>query len=456
MVNTLNAWTFSGELIGCLSVGESDGLLSFSYDNAWMNNPSAYPISPAIPFKMEGSISAISSVVSRYFNNLLPEGKGLEDIARMANLSKSNLFGLLRLIGKESSGAMMLLPAEIPFPEVTNENKFRLLEPSELSNRIRSRETVPFIVWDKKIRLSLAGYQDKIGVVIKNNEMYLVDYPLASTHILKPMPIDPRARHLVANEHFCMMLSSLSGVRAAKSHIFRVPEPVLAIERFDRTFSADDMKVARSHVVDGCQSLDLPNMYKYERNYGSEDDVKHIRDGVSFKKLFDLHPLFESPVLFKADMLRWSLIQYLLGNADAHGKNISFHVTAGGLLKMAPAYDLVCTAIYPKYEDNIALSVGDEFQFADIGAYQWADFAQECGVPRRNLAVEMKKIAHAVAINAPKLIYHKDFIDEEQGMLNEIVDFVLAQSKKMEADSKLVGSVSLDVPDDLVHDHFVY
>jgi serine/threonine-protein kinase HipA len=44
-------------------------------------------------------------------------------------------------------------------------------------------------------------------------------------------------------------------------------------------------------------------------------------------------------------LLRWALFQYLIGNADAHGKNMSFFCNPAGLA-LAPCYDLVSVVQY--------------------------------------------------------------------------------------------------------------
>jgi len=44
------------------------------------------------------------------------------------------------------------------------EPDLRPITPEELSERIRKRQETPFSVWDGRVRLSIAGYQDKIAV----------------------------------------------------------------------------------------------------------------------------------------------------------------------------------------------------------------------------------------------------------------------------------------------------
>ena len=78
----------------------------------------------------------------------------------------------------------------------------------EFSARIRARPDHPFSVWDGKVRLSIAGYQDKIAVYEEAGQWFLVEGTLlASTHILKPEPVARALAGLTGNEYFCMRLA---------------------------------------------------------------------------------------------------------------------------------------------------------------------------------------------------------------------------------------------------------
>jgi serine/threonine-protein kinase HipA len=93
-------------------------------------------------------------------------------------------------------------------------------------------------------------------------------------------------------------------------------------------------------------------------------------------------------------LLRWTIFQVLIGNIDAHGKNLSFFVTAAGL-DLAPAYDLVSWLIYSDLEDGLAMAIGDEFSPRQTSAMDWAQFAKSCKLPKRLVATELRGIANA-------------------------------------------------------------
>lgn len=321
-------------------------------------------------------------------------------------------------------------------------HQYRLVSFEELSERIKDRSNRPFNVWDGRVRMSIAGYQDKLAVYVdEDGKLFLVEGELASTHILKPEPMNPRLSMLVANEHFCLTLAAALGVVTAEVDILRVPEPVLAVKRFDRI--KHDHHVERLHALDSCQALNLSVNHKYERNFGSGRDVANIRDGVSFEKLFSIAPLTHAPAATRMALTRWAILQYLIGNSDAHGKNLSFMASTGGL-RIAPAYDLVSVCIYPDIEHEFAMAIGDEFDMTKIRAFDWADFAERCGIERRLLVREMGRMFKVLRNKLPELAALPIYTDEERVVICKISDLALHQAEKLEMDAMMVTSVVLE------------
>lgn len=145
--------------------------------------------------------------------------------------------------------------------------------------------------------------------------LFLVEPPLASTHILKPEPNRRVTPHLVVNEHFCMSLARRMKLPVAEVSIYRTPRPVLVVGRFDRVVvqASDGAQVQRLHVIDACQASDLPASCKYERNFGSGEHVRNIREGVSFEMLFDRVEQTVNKAVARMTLLRWALFQFLIG-----------------------------------------------------------------------------------------------------------------------------------------------
>lgn len=380
MVNNMNNQLdiyFGSELITHLLLQEDQ--LHWLYTDAW--KVKGFSISPHLPL-----LENIPSLnVQRFLRNLLPEGHPLDELTAYFNLSKNNTYALIRALGLDISGALVALPAGQSLPI---KGKFRILPSKELAQRLDDREHYSLMVWDGKPRLSVAGVQDKINIVLDDKgNMGFGEGALCSTHILKFEK--QKLSHLVLNEYFTMHLANKCGLDVAKTQlIYFDKHATLLVERFDREFISKS-EIKRGHIIDGCQALNLPPEYKYEHNLGSNRDVKHIRDGVSLSKLFCFADKCNNPALTKKKILDWVLFNILIFNFDAHGKNISFFVSKKGI-SLAPFYDLVNIKMYPEFEHEMAMALGDEFDGDMVNAYQLADFADTCGLSRRFVSRQLK------------------------------------------------------------------
>ena len=418
-------WVFdASRRVGTINYTSLDEQFSFDYEPSWLATDNAYPLSPHFPLS-DAKIASAS--VRRFLENLLPEGRALDIVATTHQVSKNNIFGLVRELGGETSGALSFF-AEGKVPD-SRQTTRREIPVEELRSRIEERAQVPFAVWDGRVRMSIAGHQDKLPVYLKDNRFYLVEGALGSTHILKPEPLDKRLPGLVANEHFCMRLAARVGLRTAAVSIARVPHPVLVVQRFDR--EATDAGVRRIHLIDACQALDLPVAYKYERNFGSGKDVRHIRDGVSFERLFSMAVSYTTQkALTRQALTRWAIFHYLIGNADAHGKNVSFFCSTDGLA-LAPFYDMVSVVQYQGLDHEFAMAYGDEFALDNVSPFAWADFAKRAGLQRSFLAREMTRMARAALEHAPRQAEDADYVGDERALVMRIAGLVEAQARRL-------------------------
>jgi serine/threonine-protein kinase HipA len=395
----------NGQRAGTLSYIPATHQYAFRYSSDWLSRNDRYALCPGLPLVDEPSQPEAqhSAAVRQFFENLLPEGQALDDAANTYKLSKGNLMGLLAVLGAETAGALQLrLPGTAQSLAEEKTETRRELTPEELSVRIRARPHQPFSVWDGRMRLSIAGYQDKIVVMEDNKAWALVDGArFASTHILKPEPVSAQFSGLTGNEFFCMRLAYWSKLPVADVALAHVPEPVLVVKRFDRERTPEG--VTRRHVIDGCQALGLSSAFKYERPYGDNRDVRDIRDGASLPRLFDLLKHSPQPVVERLALLRWTIFQILIGNTDAHAKNLSFHMGCEGI-SMASAYDLVCTLAFSgsRVVDTYAMAIGDAFHGAELSPFEWANFAHTCGLPFRQVSTELSRMARQVRGKLPK------------------------------------------------------
>lgn len=401
------------DLVGWLAHEGATNQFAFGYTQPWQDNPRSFPISPRLPLvpDPDQTAEAHSADVRQFFENLLPEGEALDHAAQANGISKSNLVGLMVALGKETAGALRVTvdsaadagqlstgaahdheEADDPL----GQHELRRVTPEELSQRILDRANVPFSVWDGKVRLSIAGYQDKIAIYERQGEWFLVEGSrLASTVIVKPVPVRPQLESLPANEFMCMQLAQRVGLPVPRTRLVHVPQPVLLVSRFDRVEVGG--RVQRLHLIDGCQALGVSVSMKYERPYGDNPDVRNIRDGVTYAKLFRLMDQSVVPAQDRRALLQWAIFQVLIGNTDAHGKNLSFFYGAPGL-SLAPAYDLVCMEAlgYDALHDGYAMAIGDAFTAAELSPFEWASFAHECGLPIRLVSQQLRQLATRV------------------------------------------------------------
>lgn len=449
MAHELNLWA-NGHKVGTLQYEPREDRWSLAYDKAWLDQPDSFPLSPALPLDMPHDDHA-PGAIKRFVENLLPEGRALDISATTYNISKSNIYGLIHALGVDTAGAFRFWPPDKEMP-ARPDAALREVTLAEFNERLAARSHIPFPVWDSQVRMSIAGYQDKLLVYLdrpleQGGHMYLAEPPLASTHILKPQPERADMPHLVINEHFCMSLARRMGLPAAPVSILRAHVPVLVVTRFDRqvTHGPEGGVVHRLHVIDACQASDLPVSMKYERNIGSGRDVRHIRDGVSFEMLFARVEQSINKVATRQDMLRWALFQYIIGNSDAHGKNYSFFVHREGLVP-TPWYDLVSVVQYPDVSHELAMAFGDAFALDEVRSYALADFAKRCGIDRRLLHREANSLLKLVREHAAGQAACADYVGDEGAFAGRLAEFVLAQAQRLAT----LAQEAVKIPADLL------
>jgi serine/threonine-protein kinase HipA len=305
---------------------EVDGLWGFQYEGNWLNSPEGFALSPHLPLTTELLLDGASKrPVQWYFDNLLPEEGQRVLLAGDAKLDAADAFGLLAWYGAESAGSLTLLP---PHALPHNDEPLRSLSDEALDARIRQLPKAPLTHAAVK-RMSLAGAQHKLAVILQNGELFEPAGATPSTHILKPDHPDEDYAHSVINEWFVMRLAKRLGLDVPDVHRRYVPSPVYLVDRFDRT--AHGQTWQRRHVIDACQLLGLDRSFKYSQG--------------SMENLAALANACRSPAVARSRLFGWLVFNVLVGNSDAHLKNLSFMVSHEGV-QLAPFYDLLSIATY--------------------------------------------------------------------------------------------------------------
>lgn len=325
-------------------LAESGAVWRFDYSEEWIANPNGYDLSPHLPRSAKSHVDGASiRPVQWYFDNLLPEEGARVLLAKDARVDRADAFGLLQYYGAESAGSITLLPPGEKPGQATN---LKSLSATELQTRIEQLPRVPLSHSATK-KMSLAGAQHKLAVVLNNRQLFEPLGATPSTHILKPNHVDADYPHSVINEWFIMRLARTMGLDVPAVHRLYVPSPVYIVDRFDR-FTANG-KAERKHAIDTCQLLGIDRSFKY-----SEGSVSALVQAAS---------MCRSPALVRPKLFQWLVFNVLVGNSDAHLKNISFLMSEEGV-QLAPFYDLLCVAVY----DSLAF---DKNRWPDLTEFAW-------------------------------------------------------------------------------------
>ncbi|HLS82419.1 MAG TPA: HipA domain-containing protein [Steroidobacter sp.] len=387
--------TINGQTAGRLR--EQNNLWSFEYDPAWVNE--GFDLSPHLP-RAAGTIvdGATSRPVQWFFDNLLPEEQARELLAAEANIPGADAFGLLAYYGRESAGAITLRAPE----EAPGSAGYVELTDAELSERITNLPKQSLAAGAPK-RMSLAGAQHKMAVSVLNGALFFPKGETPSTHLLKPDHVDREHwPNSVANEYFTMRLADRMGLRVPSVQVRYVPQPVYLIERFDREQVGDETR--RLHVIDACQLLGLDRTFKYHQ--------------ATVQTFVNIIEQCTNRARTRQDIASWVLFNLLTGNADAHLKNLSFHVDATGV-RLAPFYDLVSTESYhtapgsnPRWPNTpLSTKIGDATTFEQVNAGKYADFAEALGVTRTAIRRLIAEYTRRIELAADELIQEYETLD---------------------------------------------
>jgi serine/threonine-protein kinase HipA len=368
---------FHSDLIGRLERLEQ-GRLGFAYEPSWVEEGGA-PLSLGLPLRSE---PFDDTECRPFFVGLLPEGEFLKSIARAFQVSADNPFSVLTEIGGECAGAVSLASpgTRPPFASTASPT---WLDDDSLGALLAELPRQPLLIGlddeDEGVRLSLAGAQDKLPVLVHDTKLGITRGQPPSTHIIK-VPI-PDVDGMVANEAFCMALAGEVGLIAAEARpIHAGGQDALLVTRYDRTRS--ESHVHRIHQEDFCQALGcLPEQkYESEGGPGVEACATLLRKS-SAAPAVDLYVFLEALIF-----------NLLIGNADAHSKNYSLLLEGDETPRVAPLYDLLSTRVYGRrFGRKMAMKYGGEYRFDRIRGRHLDRLAGELGMsaPVIRRAVEM-------------------------------------------------------------------
>jgi serine/threonine-protein kinase HipA len=258
--------------------------------------------------------------VHPFFQHLGPEG---QQQAHVAHVQEQDDFGLLLRFGGDCIGAV------------------------SVRGDIETTELSPIEEITASPGRTISGVQRKL-LVIKEGSHFV---PAGNTG---PAPFiakfnSERLDSLVRNEALSLRWSAaLLGADEinafTQAHIAKIDEVALVVTRFDRTSAGEKLRLEDfAQILVKSRGADFSG--KYDAAY--ENVAAAIRK-YSVRPEIDLLKFFRRLIVF-----------VLVGNCDAHLKNFSLLETPQGL-RLSPAYDILNTALYDGYDQNIALSINEK------------------------------------------------------------------------------------------------
>lgn len=416
MSGILNVW-YQRHLVGTLQQA-ARGEVVFTYAGDWLSSAEAFAISLSLPLSSSAFPVEISTA---FFDNYLPEERLRPMVAKEYGLESYSTYDLLKAIGAECAGALSILPAN----EVHSDSNFQYKELSyeEFANYIRTIPSSPLLGGREQMRLSLAGAQSKGALrITPEMQFYLPLQGAPSTHIIKPA--SSLLRNLPENELFCMGLASHMGLEVPPFFLSETLPTAFIVARYDRKIHADNIE--RIHQEDFCQALGLPSSLKYQER----------GKGATLARCFSLLDRCENPQAEAHKLVQWVVYNVCIGNADAHAKNISF-LYDQQKPRIAPFYDLVCTAVYPGFDKKLAMKIGDSNNGDRLSASKWVRFSKlinvEYDIVREIGSALATKLLEEIEKHTKNFIEQYSYIDEIiliANIVKQRSSFLLEQWKK--------------------------
>jgi hypothetical protein len=115
-----------------------------------------------------------------------------------------------------------------------------------------------------------------------------------------------------------------------------------------------------------------------------------------------LPPHTSIPILAIQTLLSLAIFNFLIGNCDTHGKNISFLYPIQGKPRnrtatLAPLYDLVSTTVYEDLSSKLSMKIGGEYRIDHIRRNHFILFGEEVHVGRPYMEKLLDSMSTAVS-----------------------------------------------------------
>lgn len=385
------------------------GRIDFTYTDEWRTATDSYPLSLSMPL---ASARHGPDVVEPFLWNLLPDNETV--LARWGQrfgVSARNIFDLLQHVGEDLAGAVQVVRLDrLPELTVVGPEEIEWITEADVARRLKElREDVAAWRLPRDTgQFSLAGAQPKTALLERGGRWGVPRGRTPTTHILKPPTGEWGG--FAQNEHFCLRLGARLSLPVARSRIRTFEgEVAIVVERYDRIQLGD--RLIRVHQEDLCQSLGVHPANKYENEGGPG-----VREVVGVLRTHSTSPDEDVRTFLDALALNW-----LIGGTDAHAKNFSLLLGAGGKSRLAPVYDVVSRMPYDPWHPNelrLAMRIGGEYVLGRIHPREWRDLAEQLRIPARQIADRIIEIAEGL----PEALHATHEEIRTQGLEDTVLD----------------------------------
>jgi serine/threonine-protein kinase HipA len=375
---------------------EPGGAISFRYDESWLSNDTAIPVSLSLPLRED---AFKGEPVVAVFENLLPDSDVLRKrVAEKVGAKGTDAYSLLSQIGRDCVGALQFIPEDAEIVDEATGVNGEIVSENDIEKLLKNLARAPLgLDQDQDFRISVAGAQEKTALLRHKGKWLKPHGTTPTTHILKTQigtlqnGID--LSNSVENEYYCLKLMAAFGlpVNAAEIQVFGKTK-ALVIERFDRKRTKDG-RLLRVPQEDACQALSCPPSLKYQSQGGPGmvDTINLLKGGDT--------PAEDQKTFLKAQILFW-----LIGATDGHAKNFSIFLGPGGRFYLTPLYDVLTAQ--PSLDNRqierkqmkLAMSVGisRHYKIEDIRGRHFMQTAERAGLPgalASEALAEIEKVA---------------------------------------------------------------
>ena len=395
------------------------GRLSFVYDERWRSLDAAYPLSLSMPLVVAEHQHAR---IEPWLWGLLPDNEAI--LARWGqrfHVSPRNAFALLGAVGEDCPGAIQLVrPDRVEEILQDDSQQVEWLTEADVAERLRTlrRDQAAWRLPRDAGQFSLAGAQPKTALLFDGQRWGVPYGRVPTTHILKP-PIHGFEGH-AENEHLCLVLARAFGLPAARSEVRQFEdETAIVVERYDRVRRAASIR--RLHQEDMCQVLGLPPTKKYQNEGGP--GCAELCEAI---RTHSGEPGDDAWTFARATMLNW-----IIGGTDAHAKNFSMLISAGGRARLAPLYDVASTLPYDFDPRKLKMSakIGGKYRLAEIYARQWSKFASELRLASAQVLDMGKTMAETLPAALAESVDDAHANGLDHPILPRMIDVLNARSK---------------------------